>query len=62
MLSLHIYRICLTNQNNQLEDPSLLHEASLLDGKWVQARQGHSFDIDGEFSPCQSMHPLTSSS
>ncbi|KAM0438626.1 hypothetical protein ACHAPT_001379 [Fusarium lateritium] len=29
-----------------LNDPSLLHEASLLNGKWVQAQAGKSFDVE----------------
>ncbi|UPL02276.1 hypothetical protein LCI18_013210 [Fusarium solani-melongenae] len=29
-----------------LNDPSLLHEASLLNGKWVQAQAGKRFDIE----------------
>ncbi|RDK46545.1 aldehyde dehydrogenase, partial [Aspergillus phoenicis ATCC 13157] len=29
-----------------LDDPSLLHEASLLDGKWVQAQQLQSFPVE----------------
>ncbi|KAB8226524.1 aldehyde dehydrogenase [Aspergillus novoparasiticus] len=29
-----------------LDDPSLLHEASLLDGKWVQAQQRQTFAIE----------------
>lgn len=34
----------------QLDDPTLLHETSLLDGKWVQARLGQHFDIEGSFA------------
>ncbi|KAE8329579.1 Aldehyde/histidinol dehydrogenase [Aspergillus sergii] len=30
----------------KLDDPSLLHEASLLDGKWVQAQQQQAFAIE----------------
>ncbi|KAL2869216.1 NAD-dependent succinate-semialdehyde dehydrogenase [Aspergillus lucknowensis] len=29
-----------------LDNPSLLHEASLLDGNWVQARSGLRFDVE----------------
>ncbi|KAJ3457163.1 hypothetical protein MRS44_014304 [Fusarium solani] len=29
-----------------LNDPSLLHEASLLNGKWVQAQAGKRFDVE----------------
>ncbi|EEU39853.1 uncharacterized protein NECHADRAFT_79751 [Fusarium vanettenii 77-13-4] len=29
-----------------LNDPSLLHEASLLNGKWVQAQDGKRFDVE----------------
>ncbi|KAF5013320.1 hypothetical protein FDECE_670 [Fusarium decemcellulare] len=29
-----------------LSDPSLLHEASLLDGKWVQSQSGKRFDVE----------------
>jgi succinate-semialdehyde dehydrogenase len=32
----------------QLDDPSLLHEASLLNGEWVQASSGKTFDVEGE--------------
>jgi hypothetical protein len=34
----------------QLNDPSLLHEASLLNGEWVQASSGKTFDVEGESS------------
>ncbi|KAJ3547500.1 hypothetical protein NM208_g1477 [Fusarium decemcellulare] len=29
-----------------LNDPSLLHQASLLDGKWVQSQSGKRFDVE----------------
>ncbi|GMG22448.1 unnamed protein product [Aspergillus oryzae] len=32
----------------QLNDPSLLHEASLLNGEWVAAQSNKRFDIEGE--------------
>lgn len=34
--------------NSQLNDPSLLHEASFLNGEWVQASSGKTFDVEGE--------------
>lgn len=34
---------------SKLNDPSLLHEASLLKGKWVQAQAGKRFNVEGEF-------------
>ncbi|KAJ0137548.1 hypothetical protein HZ326_19462 [Fusarium oxysporum f. sp. albedinis] len=30
----------------QLNNPSLLHEASLMDGKWVESRSGRRFDVE----------------
>ncbi|GAM34503.1 succinate-semialdehyde dehydrogenase [Talaromyces pinophilus] len=30
----------------ELHDPSLLHEASLLDGEWVQSQSGKRFDVE----------------
>ncbi|KAH9215498.1 Aldehyde/histidinol dehydrogenase [Leptodontidium sp. 2 PMI_412] len=30
----------------KLEDPTLLHQASLLNGKWVQAKSGKTFDVE----------------
>lgn len=32
----------------QLNDPSLLHEASLLNGEWVQASSGKTFHVEGK--------------
>ncbi|KAJ5676608.1 uncharacterized protein N7477_002241 [Penicillium maclennaniae] len=32
----------------QLNDRSILHEASLLDGEWVQAQAGKTFDVEGK--------------
>ncbi|KAF5673613.1 succinate-semialdehyde dehydrogenase [Fusarium circinatum] len=29
-----------------LDDPSLLHEESLLNGQWVQSQSGHRFDVE----------------
>lgn len=34
----------------QLDDPSLLHEESLLNGQWVQAQSGKRFDVEGKLS------------
>jgi hypothetical protein len=31
----------------QLEDPSLFHERSLLNGEWVQSQSREVFDIEG---------------
>jgi hypothetical protein len=32
----------------QLDDPSLLHEESLLNGQWVQSQSGKRFDVEGK--------------
>jgi hypothetical protein len=32
----------------KLNDPSLLHQASLLDGQWVQAKSGETFEVTGK--------------
>lgn len=34
--------------DHQLNDPSLLHEASLLNGEWVQAQSNKTFEILGK--------------
>lgn len=35
---------------NQLDDKSLFHETSLLNGKWVSAKSGEVFDVEGKES------------
>jgi hypothetical protein len=37
-----------TDRTIKLNDPSLLHEASLLDGQWVQAKSGETFEVTGK--------------
>ncbi|KXJ87827.1 Aldehyde/histidinol dehydrogenase, partial [Microdochium bolleyi] len=36
----------MSNLPFTLNDPTLLHEASLLGGKWVQANSGNRFDVE----------------
>ncbi|CAG9990543.1 unnamed protein product [Clonostachys byssicola] len=43
-----------------LKDPSLLHEASLLNGEWVQAQSGQRFDVEGKFPISRSSYVETS--
>lgn len=33
---------------DKLDDPSLLHEASLLNGEWMQSKNGRVFDVEGK--------------
>lgn len=35
----------------KLEDSSLFHEASLLNGEWVQSKSGKTFDVEGKSAP-----------
>jgi hypothetical protein len=37
-----------TDRIIKLNDPSLLHQASLLDGQWVQAKSGETFEVTGK--------------
>ncbi|CAH0023597.1 unnamed protein product [Clonostachys rhizophaga] len=34
----------------QLDDESLLHDTSLLNGKWVKSQSGESFDVEGNWT------------
>ncbi|KAK2469895.1 hypothetical protein H9L39_18710 [Fusarium oxysporum f. sp. albedinis] len=41
----------------QLNNPSLLHEASLMDGKWVESRSGRRFDVEAAFDSFKDVNP-----
>ncbi|KAF5594612.1 succinate-semialdehyde dehydrogenase [Fusarium subglutinans] len=45
-LLLSTYDQILQEIRNALDDPSLLHEESLLNGQWVQSQSGKRFDVE----------------
>jgi hypothetical protein len=42
----------------KLNDPSLLHQKSFVDGKWVEAKSGERFDVKGSSSMTQQQYTM----
>jgi len=36
----------------QLKDPSLFKQQAYVNGKWIDAKSGKTFEVHGELDPC----------